>query len=305
MLSCLIAYKAKHRMKSPLNNLLWKHLSMTHLLVHRLKLWSRPAFLPTFLAALLVCAFQPRLHADPTPVRKFQGTYHGFLELRSPDGQVVAYGDSTQVVRGDQITAETLFTFKDGSIDDETTVYTQHRTFQLISDHHVQKGPFFPHPTEVFIDARTGQVSTRTTGKDGKGIFRTDKLQLPADLANGMVPLIIENMGSAAQKTVSLVISTPKALLVQLVISKIGDDSYSLVGTNRKATHYELKIVLGGIVGVVAPLIGKTPPNIEIWAVTGQAPTFVKEQGPLYADGPVMTIELISPTWPDSSKSGN
>jgi hypothetical protein len=257
-----------------------------------------------FLTALLVCAVQPRLHADPTPVRKVQGTYHGFLELRAPDGQVVAYGDSTQIVRGDQITAETLFTFKDGSIDDETAVYTQRHTFQLISDHHVQKGPFFPHPTEVFINARTCQVFTRSTGKDGKGEFRTDRLQLPADLANGIVPLVIENMGAAAQKTVSLVVSTPKALLVQLVISKVGEDSYSLVGTTRKATHYELKIVLGGIAGVVAPLIGKAPPNIEIWAVTGQAPTFVKEQGPMYDDGPVMTIQLISPDWPDAPKSG-
>jgi hypothetical protein len=288
-------------MKSPLKNLLSKHLS-----VHRFQLWSRPTFVPSFLSVLLVCAIQPSLHADPTPVRKFQGTYHGFLELLSPEGQVVAFGDSTQVVHGDEITAETLFTFKDGSIDDETTVYTQHRSFQLISDHHVQKGPFFPHPTEVFVDARTGQVSTRTTGKDGKEVFRTDHLQLPADLANGMVPLTIENMApGATQKTVSLVVSTPKALLVQLVISKIGDDKYSLVGTTRKATHYEIKIILGGVVGVVAPLIGKAPPNIEIWAITGQAPTFVREQGPIYADGPVMTIQLISPDWPDTSKPGN
>ncbi len=292
-------------MKSPLKNSPPEHLSR-NLLDHRFQLRSRPMFLPAFLSVLLVFAIQPRLHADPTAVRKFQGTYHGFLELRSPDGQVVAYGDSTQVVHGAEITAETLFTFKDGSIDDETTVYTQHHTFQLISDHHVQKGPFFPHPTEVFIDARTGQVSTRTTDKNGKEVFRTDHLQLPADLANGMVPLVIENLApGAAQKTVSLVVSTPKAMLVQLVISKIGDDSYSLVGTNRKATHYELKIVLGGIAGVVAPLIGKAPPNIEIWAVTGAAPTFVREQGPIYAEGPVMTIELISPTWPDPAKSGN
>ncbi len=287
-------------MKSPLKNPPSNCLS-----AHRFQLWSRPAFLPAILTVLLVCAIQPRLRADPTPVHKVQGTYHGFLELISPDGQVVAYGDSTQVVHGDEITAETVFTFKDGSIDDETTVYTQHHTFQLISDHHIQKGPFFPHPTQVFINARTGEVFTRTTGKDGKGEFRTDHLKLPADLANGMVPLVIENMESAAQKTVSLVVSTPKALLVQLVISKIGDDSYSLVGTTRKATHYEVKIVLGGIAGVVAPLIGKAPPNIEIWAVTGAAPTFVREQGPMYADGPVMTIELISPTWPDPAKSGN
>ena len=52
----------------------------------------------------------------------------------------------------------------------------------------------------------------------------------------------------------------------------------------------------------MAPLVGKAPPNIEIWAVTGQAPTFVREQGPIYPDGPVMTIQLVSPTWPDSAK---
>ena len=259
-----------------------------------------------FLITMLVCAVQPRLHADPPVVRYMQGTYHGFLELRSPDGQVVAFGDSTQVVHGDRITSQTSFTFKDGSTDEETTVFSQHRTYQLISDHHIQKGPFFPHPMAVFVDARSGQFTTRTTGKDGKEEFKTSHVQLPADLANGMVPLVIENMGPGeSSKTVSMVVAAPNPLVAKLVIAKIGEDNYSLVGTARKAVHYEIKIVLGGVAGFVAPLIGKAPPNIEIWTVTGQAPTFVREQGPIYPDGPVMTIQLISPTWSDSSKSGN
>jgi hypothetical protein len=260
----------------------------------------------TFLITMLVCALQPRLHADPLIVRHVQGTFHGFLELRSQDGQVVASGDRPQVVHGARITSQTSFTFKDGSTDEETTVFSQHRTFQLISDHRIQKGPFFPHPMDVFVNARTGQVTTRTTGKDGKDEVRTDHLQLPADLVNGMIPLVIENLGAgAAPTTVSLVAATPKAILVKLVISKVGEDTYSLVGTMRKATHYEIKIELGGVAGFVAPLIGKAPPNIEIWVVTGQAPTFVKEQGPIYPDGPMMTIQLTSPAWPDSPKSGD
>ena len=105
--------------------------------------------------------------------------------------------------------------------------------------------------------------------------------------------------------SVSVVVPTPNPLIAKLIISKLGEDDYSLVGTTRKATHYEIKIQLGGVAGFVAPLIGKAPPNIEIWTVTGQAPTFVREQGPIYPDGPVMTIQLISPTWPDASKSGN
>jgi len=100
-------------------------------------------------------------------------------------------------------------------------------------------------------------------------------------------------------------LATPKPLVVKLVITKRGEDNYSLVGSPRKAIHYEIKIELGGVAGIVAPLIGKEPPNIEIWAVRGLAPTFVREQGPIYPDGPIMTIQLASPAWPDSPKSGD
>jgi len=55
----------------------------------------------------------------------------------------------------------------------------------------------------------------------------------------------------------------------------------------------------------VAPVIGKAPPNIQIWAVGGEAATFVREQGPLYPEGPITTIQLASPVWPESAKSGN
>jgi hypothetical protein len=37
--------------------------------------------------------------------------------------------------------------------------------------------------------------------------------------------------------------------------------------------------------------------------IGGQAPTFIREQGPLYPEGPMMTIELASPTFPDTAKS--
>src|ERR1700722_14684573 len=115
------------------------------------------------LIVMVAFALQPGAHAEPATVRYVQGAFHGFLELRSEDGHVVASGDSTQIVRGDRITAETVFRFRDGSVDDETAIYTQHRTFQLVSYHHVQKGAFFPHPTDISIDVRSGQVTVRTT----------------------------------------------------------------------------------------------------------------------------------------------
>jgi hypothetical protein len=257
-----------------------------------------------FLALLLISALPPTAQADPVTVRTVAGTIHGFLELRSDDGEVVASGDSFQVVRGNRITSRTIFHFKDGSLDDETTVSTQRRTIQLISDHHIQKGPSFPHPMDVMIDAQTGQVTVRTTGKDGKEEVKTDHLKLPPDLANGLVPIVLQNLpANAPVTTVSMVVTTPKPRLVKLVISNVGEDKCIVAGASRKAIHYDIKIDLGGVAGVVAPIIGKAPPNIQIWTIGGDATTFAREVGPLYADGPMMTIQLASPSWPDAAKS--
>jgi hypothetical protein len=164
----------------------------------------------SFLLTLLVCACQPAAHADPTLVRHPQGTLHGFLELRSDDGRIVASGDIVQVIHGDRVTSETLFHFKDGSVDDETTVFSQRHTLQLISDHRVQKGPSFPNPMDVLVDARSGQVTVRSTNKDGKEEVKTDHLNLPPDLSNGLIPLVLENLRpDAPDKTVSMVVARP------------------------------------------------------------------------------------------------
>jgi hypothetical protein len=69
--------------------------------------------------------------------------------------------------------------------------------------------------------------------------------------------------------------------------------------------RFEIKIELGGVAGMVAPLIGKQPPNIQIWIIGGEAPAFVKEEGFLYQGGPIWTIQLTSPVWPDLLHSGS
>ncbi|WP_433972867.1 hypothetical protein [Tunturiibacter lichenicola] len=263
-----------------------------------------------FTKRLQICFFVPLLvwvlptaHADPVTVRAVAGTIHGFLELRSEDGQLVASADSVQTVRGNRVTSRTIFRFKDGSIDDETTVSTQRRTLQLISDHHVQKGPSFPHPMDMMVDVQTGQVTVRITGKDGKDEVKSDHLDLPPDLANGLVPVVLQNLPpNAPVTTVSMVVATPKPRLVKLVISNVGEERCVVAGSSRKAIHYDIKIDLGGVAGVVAPIIGKAPPNIQVWTIGGDATTFARERGPLYAEGPAMTIQLASPSWPDTAK---
>jgi hypothetical protein len=51
----------------------------------------------------------------------------------------------------------------------------------------MQRGPPFPHPIEVWIDGSTNQVTVRNTYDDGTEKVRTNHLDVPADLANGIV----------------------------------------------------------------------------------------------------------------------
>ena len=258
------------------------------------------------IVVLMLCSWFPAAQAEPVPVRYTKGTLHGLLQMRSEDGTIVAAGDLVQVAHGSQVTTRLTFHFKDGSIDDETTVYSQRGHFKLISDHHIQKGPTFPHPMDLMVDCRSGKVTVRTTGKDGKEEVKTSNPKLQPDLANGIVSTIIENLRPNSEETkVSLAAATPDVRLVTLSIMPHGEESFSVAGASRKAIRYEIKIELGGVAGFVAPIIGKQPPNIQVWVVGGEAPTFVREVGPIYPEGPIYTIELASPTWPESAHSGN
>lgn len=68
---------------------------------------------------------------------------HGFLLLKSEDGRVIAVGDQVNVIRGDEVHSRLVFRLRDGSIDDESTIFRQGSVFQLLRDHHIQKGhPF-------------------------------------------------------------------------------------------------------------------------------------------------------------------
>jgi hypothetical protein len=238
------------------------------------------------------------LPAEPVPVRHTEGLVHGFLVLRSLDGDILASGDLTQVANGDRVTAELTFHFKDGSLHDETSVFLQRGTFRLLTYHLVQKGPVFKRPTDMTLNASTGQVTVRYSD-DGKEKAVTDTLKLPADLANGLITTLIRNVDPKATKTMlSMVASTPKPRLVKLAISPDGYDSFSVGSQVLKATRYVVKVEIGGVAGAVASVAGKQPPDTHVWVLGGKAPVFLKSEGPLFDEGPIWRIELASPIWP-------
>jgi len=249
------------------------------------------------LTATIALATAP-LHADPIPVRQTQGSMHGFLQIRSEGGIIIGHGELIQTAHGSRVTTELLLHFKDGSTDDETATFTQEHTFSLVSDHHVQKGPYFPKPLDMLVEAN-GQITTKTIDKDGKEQVETQHLDLPPDISNGIIGPLLLNAPSATDPfKLSMVAPVGKGRLIKLAVNSEGEQTFSVVGMTRKARVYRLHIDLGGVVGVVAPIVGKQPDDVHIWVIEGTAPESVRVVQQLYGGGPVVSIELAGATFP-------
>jgi hypothetical protein len=249
--------------------------------------------------ASLALTWTGALSAEPVVVRYVEGLVHGFLSLRSPDGKLLANGDLIQGARGNRVTSRLVFHFTDGSLSDETAVFSQRGHFSLVSDHLVQKGPAFEQPLDMTIDRPTGHVVVRYKNDHGEEKVEDEHLDLPADLANGMIIALLKNVRpEALPPSISLVAATPKPRLVKLKIAVGGTEPFSIAGSARKAVHYVLKVDIGGIAGVVAPLVGKQPPDSHVWIMEGEAPAFVRSQAPMFNGGPLWQTDLVSPVWP-------
>jgi hypothetical protein len=154
------------------------------------------------------------------------------------------------------------------------------------------------------IDARTGNVTVRYTDKHGQQKTESEHLDLPADLANGLILTLMKNVrADALPRAFSYVAATPKPQLVKLVPATAGEDPFSTGGSGRRATHYTLKVDIGGVKGLLAELLGKQPPDSHIWILGGEAPAFVKSEQFLYLGGPILRTELTNPVWPRASEA--
>src|SRR5438105_14577068 len=196
------------------------------------------------LAILLACAVGTiPLTGDEVHVQHKEGLMHGFLALRTLDGKKLADGEMTQTTEGDRLTDNLIFHFQDGSIYEDKTVFTQKESFRLLSDHLVEKGPSFKQPMDTLIDVSSGQVTVRYKDHDGKEKVLNSKLDLPPDLANGLIFTLVKDIEpSTPQTTVSMLAATPKPRLVKLIITPEGKRPFSSGNTEHKAVVYDVKV---------------------------------------------------------------
>ena len=211
------------------------------------------------IALLIIMMLHARfVAAESVPVRHMEGVTFGFLVLRTVDGKTIAYGNLQQVTKGNLVTEELRFDFKDGSLFDEITRFTQKGEFKLVSDQVVQKGPAFKQNSESWIDAASGMVTVRTN-KDGKPNKTSKHLDVPPDAANGLLFTLAKNIDPSRETVVSMVAASEKPRIVKLHIAPAEGKVITLGAITFKTQHFVVKTRIEGVAAVIAPLVGKQP----------------------------------------------
>ena len=247
-----------------------------------------------FVAACVVMMFGGVALAEPVAVRHIQRPMHRFMAARSETGKIIATGEFTQVVQGDEVTMRMIYKFVDGSIDDETTTYRQQGTFRLVRNHHIQKGPFFTKPIDFTVEAATGIVTSRTVDKNGRIHVDSKHMALPDDLANGLVGTLLLNV--PRNKTpfqVGMLAPVGGGRLVRLLISPEDEQTIQLEGRPLKAIVFRIHPELGGIVSMIARRIGLQPKDVVVWVLEGEEPAVLVIVGQLGGYGPVISSDLV------------
>ena len=238
-------------------------------------------------SALLWCA---AASAEPVAVRYTEGVTRGFPVLRSVKGERLAQGDFVQVAKGDRVESRMVFKFKDGSLYDETVVFSQNDVFMLHSYRLVQRGPAFAESMDAFVDRESGRYTVRyKADEDSAEEVITGKFELPTDAYNGLLTTLMKNLPTGESKTVQIIAFTPKPRLVKMLLAPTVQDAVMVGETAMTATRFMIKPQLG----LFASLLIADLPDVKCWIVEGAAPAFLKFEGPLYFMGPIWRIEWI------------
>ena len=186
----------------------------------------------SFIVASCAVLASAVVRTDPVSVQRTEGLVHGFLSLSSLDGVRLAGGDLIQVARGSLVTSRLVFRFIDGSLHDETVEFRQARQFEFVKDRFVQRGPSFPQPIDMTIEAATGTATVRYTNDRGVAKTESAHFEVPPDLSNGVLMTMLKNVKRAAPpKSLSFIAATPKPQLVKLALSSLGEEPFSTAGS--------------------------------------------------------------------------
>jgi hypothetical protein len=226
------------------------------------------------------------LGAATIPVRFPEGAMHGFLVLRTQDGKFVAQGELLEVPKGAENHKVMVFRFDDGSVLQETTVFTQNGVYELRSYRLEQRGPAFGEDTDIYLERATGKYRVEIKPhRGGPAKVLEGQLDLPPDVYNGMLLTVLKDLPKGTRETVHLVAFTPEPRIIQLEMSPVGEKSVRVGKVQMSAVHCVLKPKLGPWLRIFATLLGRAPPDSDVWMMSGDVPSFVGFEGQLFPTG--------------------
>jgi len=226
--------------------------------------------------------------AEPIAVRYTEGITRGFPVLRSMGGEKLAQGELTQGPRGDVVESRLVFRFKDGSVYDERLTFSQRDVFTLQSYHIVQQGPSFPEAIDARVDRKTGRYEVRyRSDEDSPEETLKGSFDMPGDVYNGLLSTLMKNMAVATPATVQIIAFTPKPRLVKMLLKPTVEDPMSVNDAAVIATRFLVRPQLG----MFASLLIADIPDVKCWIAGGDAPAFLRFEGPLYFMGPIWRID--------------
>jgi hypothetical protein len=239
-------------------------------------------------ACALAFAATSTAFAEPVSVKFTEGLSRGFPVLRSAGGEKLAQGELIQTARGDRVENRLTFKFRDGSLYDERVVFLQRDTFTLMSYQIVQKGPSFPESIEAKVDRETGRYEVRYKGdEEAAEEILKGKIELPDDVYNGLLGMLMKNMPAGTATTVQIIAFTPKPRLVKMLLTPAGSDTVMMGELAVPATRFLVKPQLG----LFASLLVTDLPDVKVWILGGEAPAFLRFEGPLFFMGPIWKID--------------
>ena len=249
------------------------------------------------LGAVMIAAAISPLAAATVPVRFVEGLTHGFLVLRDAGGKVLAHGDLTQVVRGDEAEKRMVFHFNDGSLFDERVTFTQRDVFVLKTYRLSARGRAFPADEEISFTPATGAYRVQTKDRDsGKEKSYEGSLALPEDLYNGLIITIVKDLPKGEACTVHYLAFAPDPKLIELELTPAGEQRVTVGDLDPMAVRYLLKPHLGLWLKMGATILGRVPPVSQAWITSDDVPAFVGFEGTLMTPGPTWRIETVSPS---------
>src|SRR5256712_5487686 len=172
----------------------------------------------------LTLATSAAAFAEPVAVTFTEGVMHAFPVLRSVGGEKLAQGELLQIPRGDVVENRLIFRFRDGSLYDERVVFSQKDLFTLVSYQITQRGPSFPESIDAKVDRESGRYEVRYKGdEEAAEEVLKGKIELPGDVYNGLLGMLMKNMPAGTTTTVPIISITPKPRLCILRLTPLAN----------------------------------------------------------------------------------